>query len=98
MEIHHPILSPIPALEFNSASTGRADFTVVAQRFGANTDIPSDDFLSPIDCWHPNEYAQSQLATWLWKSYFSLDRSSFQQRPSKEVYCPTPEDKFYTDP
>jgi len=69
---------------------GLKDFAVVNQPFLVEQRIPSEEWLSPYDCFHPSRKAHQALAVNLWNSLFlpvSQKSTKFDMNIT-DIHCP----------
>jgi len=78
--------------EFSTATTGNKNFTVVAQPglSGLPIDTLGSGFLSTLDCFHPNVYANEAFANALW--------NNMQTPVGKKSTTINPDDIFFLCP
>jgi len=85
-------------LEAKYAAYNDRQFAVVVQPFLDNAVIPSREWLSAADCFHPSAIAHQAMGIGLWNNLISPKaQKSNKLVPGEQPLCPTDNTLFYTN-
>jgi len=74
------------------------EFNVIYQPFTIGLKIPSLDYLSTLDCFHPSLYAHQKVAIAGWNSIITpYPQKKHYLDPDEPLQCPTPDTRFWTN-
>jgi phospholipase B1 len=82
-----------------NGTTGTSQqFAVILHPYNEDSDIPSSDFLSGLDCFHPSQLGHENFAIATWNSLFvpfSEKTTKWDFKP--QLFCPGLEDYIRLD-
>jgi hypothetical protein len=79
------------ALARDWTARGLPDFKIVAQPGLRGMKVPSREYLSGVDCFHPNQYAHGAFAIALWNNLQQAEgqKTTSIDPVSVSIQCPT---------